>query len=454
MINCHKNELEELDIIEKTTGPTHWVSPVIVVPKSDADIRLCVDMRRANLAVKRERHPIPTIEELLQEMNQSKIFSKLDVKWSYQQIELDPESRDITTFATHEGLFRYRILMFGVSCAPDMYQRTMQQTLEGCKGVRNILDDIIVFASSEKEYNERLEEVLKRLKEKGLKLNKEKCCFSMMKLEFMSHVLSKDGVAREKSKIKAVASAREPKNASEVRSFLELVNYCGRFIPDLATISEPLRKLTQKSTTFTWGESEEESFQTLKQKLCDAPVLSYFDKTCHTQVIADASPYGLAAVLVQKQNGQNRIIAYASRTLSQIEKKYSQTEKEALALVWSCERFRVYLYGADFDLLTDHKALEFVFSPRSKPSARIERWMLRLQPYRYKVIHIAGSKNIADSLSRLFNENVIKNAENDDSIEEYVNLIVKYATPIALTTREIEKASNADKELRNLRNCI
>ena len=215
-----------------------------------------------------------------------------------------------------------------------------------------------------------------------------------------------------------------------------------------------MRKLTRKSTMFTWCESEEESFQTLKQKLCDAPVLSYFDKTCHTQIIADASPYGLAAVLVQKQNGQNRIIAYASRTLSQIERKYSQTEKEALALLWSCERFHVYLYGADFNLLTDHKALEFIFSPRSKPSARVERWMLRLQPYRYKVIHTAGSKNIADFLSRLFNENVVKNAENDDSIDEYANLIVKYAMPIALTTREIEKASYADKELRNLRNCI
>ena len=245
-------ELQELDIIEKTTGSTHWALPVITVPKSDGDIRLCVDMRRANSAIKRKRHPIPTIEELLQEMNQSKIFSKLDVKWAYHQIELDLESRDITTFATHEGLFRYKRLMFEVSYAPEMNQRTMQQTLVGCKGVRNILDDIIVFTSLEKEHNKILE-VLKRLKEKGLKHNKEKCCFNMMKLEFMGHVLSKDGVAPEESKIKAVASAREPKNVSEVRSFLELVIYCGRLIPDLATISEPLRKLTQKSTMFTWG---------------------------------------------------------------------------------------------------------------------------------------------------------------------------------------------------------
>ena len=212
-------ELEELDIIEKTTVSTHWVSPVNVVPKSNGDIRLCGDMKRANLAVKRERHPIPTIEELLQEMNQSKIFSKLDVKWVYHQIELDPESRDITTFATHEGLFRYKRLMFGISCAAEMYQRSMQQTLARCKGVCNILDDIIVFASSEKEHNERLVEALKRLKEKGLKLNKEKCCFNMMKIEYMGHLLSKNGIAPEESKIKAVASAGEPKNASEFLVF-------------------------------------------------------------------------------------------------------------------------------------------------------------------------------------------------------------------------------------------
>ena len=165
--------------------------------------------------------------------------------------------------------------MFGVSCAPEMYQRTMQQTLAGCKGVRNILDDIIVFVFLAKEHNESFE-VLKRLKEKGLTL-KEKCCFNMMKLEFMGHVLFKDCVAPEESKIKAVTFAREPKNASEVCSFLGLVNYCGQFISDLAAISEPLQKLSRKSTMFTWGESEEKSFQTLKQKLCNAPVLSYFD---------------------------------------------------------------------------------------------------------------------------------------------------------------------------------
>ena len=236
--------------------------------------------------------------------------------------------------------------------------------------------------------------------------------------------------------------------------FFGLVNYCGRFIPDMATISEPLRQLTRKGAIFTWAETQKQSFEALKQKLCDAPALGYFDKTCQTKVIADASPYGLAAVLVQIQQGQNRVIAYASRTLSQIERKYSKTEKEALALVWACERFHVYLYGAEFDLLTDHKALEFIFSPRSKPSARIERWVLRLLPYRYRVIHIAGRKNIADSLSRLLNDELCVNNVSENDVHDYVKLIATYATPTALSTREIERANAIDPELCNVRECI
>ena len=270
----------------------------------------------------------------------------------------------------------------------------------------------------------------------------------------MGHVLSEKGIAPEQEKVKAVSLAREPENAGEVRSFLGLVNYCGRFIHDMATISEPLRLLTRKGTVFTWGDAQKQAFMALKTKLCNVPVLGYFDKSCKTQVIADASPYGLAGVLVQIQNGQNRIIAYANRTLTPIERKYSQTEKEALALVWACERFHVYLYGADVDLIMDHKALEFIFSPRSKPSARIERWVLRLQPYQYRVVHIAGKKNIADSLSRLVPENVTTNDSAFVTDNEYVKFIANNSTPIAMTTRDIERATGVDAELCNVRECI
>ena len=148
------DELVKLDIIEKVSGPSSWVSPVVVVPKPSGDIRLCVDMRQANMAVKRERYPIPTIDEVLQDLNQSKFFSKLDLNSAYHQIELSPESRDITTFGTHQGLYRYKRLMFGISCAPEMYQKVLGQVLQECDGVHNILDDVIVHAPTEEEHDE------------------------------------------------------------------------------------------------------------------------------------------------------------------------------------------------------------------------------------------------------------------------------------------------------------
>ena len=242
------DELEELNIIEKVTTPSSWISPVVIVPKKNGDVRLCIDMRQANTAVKRIKHPIPTIDEVLQDLNNSTMFSKLDIKWAYHQIELDQESRDITTFVTHKGLYRYTRLLFGVSCAPEMYQTVMQNVLQECEGVHNIMDDIVVHGSSAEEHNERLSKVVKILAEKGLKLNREKCQLNMPKIEFMGHVLSSRGVGPADVKVKAVVEAREPQTATEVRSFLGLVNYSARYIPDLATISAPLRELTKKKT--------------------------------------------------------------------------------------------------------------------------------------------------------------------------------------------------------------
>eukprot|EP00112_Aurelia_sp_Birch-Aquarium-sp1_P009823 Seg2131.1 transcript_id=Seg2131.1/GoldUCD/mRNA.D3Y31 product="putative protein K02A2.6" protein_id=Seg2131.1/GoldUCD/D3Y31 len=167
------DELEKLDVIEKAQGPTPWISPVVVIPKSNAEIRLCVDMRQANSAMVRERHPIPTVEEVLHEFNGSSVFSKLDIKWAFHQVELSEESRPITTFVTHKGLYRYKHLMFGISCAPEMYQRIIQQVLQGCEGAINIFDDIIVYGATVSEHNQRLHQLLQRIRERGLTLNKD-----------------------------------------------------------------------------------------------------------------------------------------------------------------------------------------------------------------------------------------------------------------------------------------
>ena len=223
---------------------------MITVPKPNGDTRLCVDMRQANRAIIRERHPIPTIDEVLQAMNDSQVFSKLDLKWGYHQIELEESSRPITTFVTHQGLYRYKRLMFGISSAPEKYQQVIHQIFQDCEGVQNISDDIIVHAPSQELHDIRLKQALNRIKERGLTLNKEKCQFNLNKLIFMGHVLSYRGINPTEDKVLAIAKARRPESAREVRSFLGLVTFCSRFIPHLATLAEPMRKLTKTSKPF------------------------------------------------------------------------------------------------------------------------------------------------------------------------------------------------------------
>ena len=288
--------------------------------------------------------------------------------------------------------------MFGISSAPEVYQHVIQQTLQDCEGVANISDDIIVHGRNT-EHDTRLQQVLERLKEKNLTLNAEKCKFNMTQMVFMGLVLTNKGIGPTEDKVQAIVDARKPQNASEVRSFSGLANYNARFIPDFATIAEPLRRLTKKGVRFEFGDEQMKAFIERKRRLSSAKILGYFDKDAKTLIITDACPVGLGAVLIQEQQGVKRIISYASKSLSDGEKHYSQTEKEALAIVWSCERFHVYLY--EFELYTDHKPLETIYSSRSKPCARMERWVLRLQPYKFKVKYLPGQENIADPLSRL-----------------------------------------------------
>ena len=425
-------------------NPTEWVSPLVVVPKTDGDVRICVDMRRANSAIERERHPIPTIEEVLYDLNGSTVFSKLDLKWGFHQVELDKRPRQITTFVTHRGLYRYKRLMIGVTSAPEKYQKIVADVLHGCEGVANLADDL-------KEHDRNLHAVLTRLKEKGLTLNGDKRQFRLPKLTFFGDDLSRQGVAPSKEKVAAILNASPPQDASQVRSFVQLVQYSAKFLPNFAQEAEPLRSLLRKNEPFIWGEAQERSFQKLKQLVAQATTLAYFRGDCNTRIIADAGPHGLGAVLTKLQDGEWRAISYASRNLTEVERRYSQTEKEALALVWACERFNIYVYGRKFELETDHKPLECIISRLLEPSARIERWVLRLQGYDYRVVYRPGKANIADSLSRLNQCN-----PKDTSGEEFdfVKAVAEESLPVALTAKQVELVSDSDPEIASLRQYI
>lgn len=235
-----------------------------------------------------------------------------------------------------------------------------------------------------------------------------------------SSVVCKRNIGPDKSKIEAVTKARRPETVPVMRSFLGLVNFCARFIPDLGTLSEPLRKLTRQNVKFFWGQKRGivQKVEREVDKCRNPRLLRHRSKI---QLVTDASPVGLGAVLLQIQNGEKQIISYASRSLTDVEKRYSQTEKEALGIIWVCERFPMYLYGIDFELFTDHKPLEYIYSAKSKPSARIRRWVLCLQPYRFKVVYIKGKDNIADPLSRLTQMNERRVVQTDT--EDFVKLI-------------------------------
>ena len=256
----------------------------------------------------------------------------------YHQLELSPESRHITTFCTHLGLFRYKRLNYGTNAAGELFQHTLQQTLQGIKGIKNIADDIIVFGSTRENHDRALEECLTRLQEHNLTLNFEKCKFLKKNFEFFGLVFTEQGVSPDPKKIEAFANTRRPTTVSEIRSLLGMANYSSKFIKDYATITEPLRELTRNNTRFTWTHKHQAAYDKLKHALLNSPVMSHFDTSKETFILVDASPLGLSAILAQKDPQQNahNIIAYASRALSPVEKRYSQTSGVSSTSTYMC----------------------------------------------------------------------------------------------------------------------
>ena len=306
----------------------------------------------------------------------------------------------------------------------------MHKVLEDLPGVLCTMDDIIIFGESSEEYDARVRAVFRRLEDNGVTLNFEKCEFAKSSITYIGHVVSADGIRADPSKVRAIKQMQQPKDVIDIRRFLGVANQLGKFIPNLSTVTQPLRDLLQKKNQWMWGPSQQRAFDLVKDELSKTPVLALYDPNRETTVSADASSYGLGAVLRQRTNGTLRPVAYASRAMMPTEQRYSQIEKEALATTWSLERFNDYLYGMSFHVETDHKPLASLLSSKKnldKLSPRIQRFRMRLMRYMYTITHVPGkSLATADALSRAPQERPLTEAEEllTDEVTAQANLVV------------------------------
>ena len=397
-------DMENKGIIKKETDPTDWISSMVVVAKPNK-IRICLDPKDLNQALKRPKYQMPTLDELLPKLNNAKVFTTLDAKDGFYQISLDEQSSKLTTFWTPFGRYRYLRMPFGVNTAPEEFECKLQEKLADLPGVEVLRDDMLVIGygdtqeEAERNHDKNLKALLNRARAVNLKLNAKKMNLRKTEVKFMGHLITKDGLKPDPEKISAIQDMPKPTSKQELMSLLGFVNYLAKFMPKLAHVSKPLRDLTTKNAQFVWSSQHDKAFDEVKLLVTSQPVLKYYDVNEEVTLQCDASEKGLGAALLQ--NGQP--VAFASRTLSPTEQRYAQIEKECLAIIFGCEKFSQYITRrAKVSVESDHKPLQSIFRKSLlEAPCRLQRMMLRLQRYNLDVKYKPGPQMyIADHLSR------------------------------------------------------
>ncbi|XP_028660385.2 uncharacterized protein K02A2.6-like [Erpetoichthys calabaricus] len=447
------DRLVKLGVLDPVSH-SEWATPVVPVVKSDGSVRLCGDFKvTVNPVLIAEQYPLPVIEDIFAGLAGGNKFSKIDLSQAYLQMHVDEDSQKYLTITTHKGLYRYCRLPFGITSAPALFQRAMDQILSELPGVQCYLDDILVTGRDDKEHMANLDKTLSRLEKYGLRVNKEKCDFFKMSVEYLGHVIDSEGLHTAPSKVKAIVDAPAPSNVSQLRSFLGLVNYYGRFIPQLATLLKPLHELLCESRPWKWSQECETTFSKTKAALADKRVLTHFDPSLPIQLACDASPYGVGAVVSHiMSTGEERPIAFASRTLSKTETKYPQIEKEALSIIFGIKKFHTYLFGRKFTLLTDHRPLTSIFGSHtgvpSMAASRLQRWALLLGAHNYEIKYRRSEAHgNADGLSRL----PLPDQPREQGQKIFYFKMVENAP---ITAHQIKQETKGDYTLSKLLTCI
>ena len=449
--NQLKTELQALEksgIVSRVTKPTDWVNSLVIVQKPNGNLRICLDPKDLNKAIKRPHYPMPTLEDALSKTTNAKYFSKLDARSGYWQLKLSEESSLLTTFNTPFGRYRFHRLPFGLVSSQDEFQRKMDEVFEGIPGVTVLVDDILITGSTREEHDENLKAALQRATERNLKFNPDKMTIAATEVKYFGHIMSAEGLKPDPTKIKAVKEMATPTNKKELQTLLGMVTYLSKFAPQLSEITQPMRELLKEENEFIWDQQQEEALQTTKQIISSQPVLAFFDPAKPVTLQADASKHGLGATILQ----EGRPVAFASKSLTPTEQNYAQIEKELYAIWFGCQRFHQYIYGHHVRVESDHKPLESITKkPLAVAPPRLQRMLLQLQKYDLEVIHVPGKDiPVSDTLSRNFLPAEPQDASNAEDLNEYVHYIIDNLPVSDSKMEQLRNSTGTDPQLQDL----
>lgn len=394
------DDMEKKGIIRKINEHTDWCSNVCFVTKKDGSLRVCLDPKRLNDNLKRCPHKIPTVEELNPMFTGATHFSKLDAKAGYWACKLEEKSQLLTTFRSPLGQrYCFQRMPFGLNVSQDEFQKAQDMNLEGLEGVVGIADDVCVMGRTEEEHDRNLIALMDRAVQKGLVFNSQKCLIKQKKIEFFGNIYSAEGVMPDPKKVRDIQQMPAPTNKEEVHTFLGMLTYLSQYISKFSDKTAVLRDLLKKDSLWCWDEVHQQAFEALKTQVTCESTLCYFDVNKPVTLEVDASMKGLGAAIIQ----ENKPIAFGSKALTDTQSRYSNIEREMLAIVFGCERYHTLLYGKEFTVVTDHKPLVTIcHKPIHSAPARLQRMLLRIQGYNFTIKYRPGAQMIlADALSRL-----------------------------------------------------